>query len=98
MQAAAASAKQAEPDESWKTQDPFAFLPAPDDNTDVHEELTLSDGNILRFKNTPALLKAHLEATKGGVCLLHLSVSTSLPFITRYITCSVHSHYTNHCY
>lgn len=68
MQAAAAAAKQAEPDESWKTQDPFAFLPVPGDNTDVHEEITLSDGNVLRFKNTTDLLKAHLDATKGGVC------------------------------
>lgn len=64
----AAAAKQAEPDESWKTQDPFAFLPLPEDNTAVHEELTLSDGNILRFKNSADLLKAHLAKTKGGVC------------------------------
>lgn len=74
MQAAAAKA---EPDESWKTQDPFAFLPAPEDNAGVHEEITLSDGNILRFKNTPDVLKAHLEAVKGGVCSQPLSISTS---------------------
>lgn len=66
----AAQAKQAvvEDDESWKTADPYAFLPDPEANTDVHEELTLSDGSVHRFCNTDAQLKQHLSATGGAVC------------------------------
>jgi glutaminyl-tRNA synthetase len=75
VQVSADAGNEKEADESWRTQDPFAFLPAPQENSGVHEEITLSDGTILRFKNTPELLKAHLEATKSGVCL-HCSLST----------------------
>eukprot|EP00892_Ulva_mutabilis_P008053 jgi/Ulvmu1/561/UM001_0569.1 len=57
----------AEEDEAWKTADPYAFLPDPKDNTDVHEELTLSDGTVERFCNTPEQLKQHLAVTGGSV-------------------------------
>lgn len=58
-----------EEDESWKTADPYAFLPDPKHNTDVHEELTLSDGTTERFCNTQDQLKQHLSATGGSVRL-----------------------------
>lgn len=56
-----------EEDEAWKTADPYAFLPDPQANTDVHEELTLSDGTVERFCNSPAQLKRHLSSTGGSV-------------------------------
>jgi hypothetical protein len=54
-------------DEAWKTADPYSFLPKPEDNFNVHEELPFSDGHIERYANTRAELAKHLERTGGKV-------------------------------
>ncbi|KAF8065733.1 Glutamine--tRNA ligase [Scenedesmus sp. PABB004] len=59
--AAAAAAEEAVPD------DPYAFMPRPEDNNQVHTTVNWSDGSVLRIANSPAVLAAHLAATGGKV-------------------------------
>ena len=47
--------------------DPYAFLPKPEDNNGVHTTVNFSDGRIMRVANTPEKLAAHLAATGGKV-------------------------------
>jgi len=54
-------------EEAWRTADPYAFLPQPQDNHAVHTEIYWSDGTILRPSNTPEQLAHHLERTGGKV-------------------------------
>lgn len=54
-------------DEAWKTADPYAFLPRPEDNYNVHTEVQFSDGHIERYSNTRAQLEKHLKETGGKV-------------------------------
>ncbi len=46
--------------------DPYAFLPKPEENNVVHTTVNFSDGRVMRISNTPDKLKAHL-AVRAGV-------------------------------
>ncbi|GMH32257.1 hypothetical protein BSKO_00091 [Bryopsis sp. KO-2023] len=59
--------KSAEEEEAWRTADPYAFLPKPQDNFQVHTSVHFSDGSVMRMSNTEEQLKKHLEATAGKV-------------------------------
>lgn len=65
---AASEAAPAEED-AWKERDPYAFLPAPEENTGVHTEVKFSDGHVEQYRNTAAQLQAYLKATGGQVRL-----------------------------
>lgn len=63
----AANGAPAEPLDSWRTSDPYAHLPQPEDNSGVHTTVPFSDGHTMHVANTPAALSAHLQATGGKV-------------------------------
>ncbi|CAD7697335.1 unnamed protein product [Ostreobium quekettii] len=54
-------------EESWRTADPFAFLPKPEDNHQVHTTVNFSDGTVMHVSNTEEQLRAHLSETGGKV-------------------------------
>ncbi|GAB4821823.1 hypothetical protein N2152v2_008869 [Parachlorella kessleri] len=65
--AAAAGAAGAD-SEAWRTADPYAFLPKPQDNNMVHTTVNFSDGRQqLHIANTAARLAQHLQETGGRV-------------------------------
>ena len=47
--------------------DPYTFLPKPEDNNQVHTTVNFSDGRLMRISNTPEKLAQHLSATGGKV-------------------------------
>ncbi|KAK9794917.1 hypothetical protein WJX73_006674 [Symbiochloris irregularis] len=47
--------------------DPYAHLPAPQDNSGVHTTIPFSNGSTMHVTNSRAALAAHLEATGGCV-------------------------------
>ena len=53
--------------DSWRTGDPYAHLPAPEDNLGVHTTIPFSDGHTMHVSNAPAALLTHLAATGGRV-------------------------------
>ncbi|KAF6264766.1 tRNA synthetases class I, catalytic domain-containing protein [Scenedesmus sp. NREL 46B-D3] len=66
---AAAAAAAAEPEEgaAGTADDPYAFMPKPEDNNQVHTTVNFSDGSVMRIANSPAVLARHLAATGGKV-------------------------------
>ena len=54
-------------DESWKTADPYAFFPKPEENNTVHTTVYMSDGSTMNISNTNAKLQQHLKDTGGKV-------------------------------
>ena len=56
-----------EKDELWRTADPYAFFPKPEENNVVHTTVYMSDGTTMKISNTSEELKKHLEITKGKV-------------------------------
>lgn len=48
-------------------EDPYAFLPKPDQNNVVHTTVNFSDGRIMRIANTQERLASHLTRTGGKV-------------------------------
>ncbi|KAK9818383.1 hypothetical protein WJX72_011738 [[Myrmecia] bisecta] len=63
----AAKVDKAEAEEAWRTADPYAFLPKPEENNKVHTVVDFSDGRRMEIKNSPAKLAEHLQATGGKV-------------------------------
>lgn len=64
---AAGDANKAADAEAWRTADPYAFLPKPEQNNVVHTTVTFSDGGRLNIANSAAQLAEHLAATGGKV-------------------------------
>lgn len=56
-----------EQDESWRTADPYAFFPKPEENNAVHTTVYMSDGTTMKIANSTDTLKKHLEFTKGKI-------------------------------
>lgn len=54
-------------DETWKTADPYAFFPKPQENNAVHTTVHFSDGKDMKISNSAAELDAHLKVTGGKV-------------------------------
>ena len=65
--AKAAAEKKAAEAEAWRTADPYAFLPKPEDNNGVHTVVNFSDGRVMRMSNSPQALADHLARTGGKV-------------------------------
>lgn len=61
------SAAAAAPAEPAPPEDPYAFLPKPEQNNMVHTSVNFSDGSIMRIANTPEKLQEHLKITGGKV-------------------------------
>ncbi|KXZ51794.1 hypothetical protein GPECTOR_11g237 [Gonium pectorale] len=59
--------KEDEPSAPAPPDDPYAFLPKPDENNVVHTTVNFSDGRIMRIANTPEALASHLARTGGKV-------------------------------
>lgn len=53
--------------EAWRTADPYAFLPKPDQNFQVHTTVNFSDGRRMRISNSKEQLEEYLSKTKGKV-------------------------------
>eukprot|EP00201_Polytomella_parva_P009891 CAMPEP_0175064682 /NCGR_PEP_ID=MMETSP0052_2-20121109/15477_1 /TAXON_ID=51329 ORGANISM="Polytomella parva, Strain SAG 63-3" /NCGR_SAMPLE_ID=MMETSP0052_2 /ASSEMBLY_ACC=CAM_ASM_000194 /LENGTH=850 /DNA_ID=CAMNT_0016331077 /DNA_START=254 /DNA_END=2806 /DNA_ORIENTATION=- len=53
--------------ESETIEDPYAFLPKPTANNNVHTTVNFSDGRIMRIANSAAQLAQHLALTQGKV-------------------------------
>mmetsp|Transcript_9586 Transcript_9586/g.20421 ORF Transcript_9586/g.20421 Transcript_9586/m.20421 type:complete len:801 (+) Transcript_9586:112-2514(+) len=60
-------AAEAKPAEPAVPEDPYAFLPKPAENNQVHTTVNFSDGRIMRIANTPEKLSQHLAATSNKV-------------------------------
>jgi glutaminyl-tRNA synthetase len=58
---------QAVEEEAWKSVDPFAFFPKPEDNNQVHTTVYMSDGRQMQIANSTAELQKHLAVTKKKV-------------------------------
>lgn len=56
-----------EEDETWKTADPYAFFPKPQENNNVHTTVYMSDGTTMKIANSSAKLQEHLQSTGGKV-------------------------------
>lgn len=48
-------------------EDPYAFMPKPEDNNQVHTTVKFSDGRLMRIANSPEKLAQHLKETGGKV-------------------------------
>lgn len=64
-QAAAAAAP--EEGAAGTADDPYAFMPKPEDNNQVHTTVNFSDGSVMRIANSPAVLAQHMQRTGGKV-------------------------------
>ncbi|WIA16884.1 hypothetical protein OEZ85_013812 [Tetradesmus obliquus] len=66
---AAAAAAAAAPEEgaAGTADDPYAFMPKPEDNNQVHTTVNFSDGSVMRIANSPAVLAQHMQRTGGKV-------------------------------
>jgi len=65
--AEAAQKSAGEAEAEAKPEDPYAFLPKPEENHMVHTTVNFSDGSVMRIANSPEQLKEHLAATGGKV-------------------------------
>ncbi|GAB4828854.1 Glutamine--tRNA ligase, cytoplasmic [Ancistrocladus abbreviatus] len=65
VQAVAADPSPAQPSE--EELNPFSIFPSPSENFKVHTEIFLSDGHVLRTRNTREILDKHLNVTGGKV-------------------------------
>ncbi|KAL6782008.1 TSQ1 [Auxenochlorella protothecoides x Auxenochlorella symbiontica] len=54
-------------EEAWRTADPYAFLPRPEENNKCHTTVAFSDGSQLSISNSAERLAEHLRATGGRV-------------------------------
>ena len=54
-------------DEAWRTSNPYAFFPKPEENNGVHTTVYMSDGSTMKIANSNATLQKHLGETGGKV-------------------------------
>eukprot|EP00884_Botryococcus_braunii_P000839 jgi/Botrbrau1/10756/Bobra.180_2s0021.1 len=54
-------------EESWRTADPYAFFPKPNQNNQVHTTVAFSDGSSMAIANRTDQLQEHLRVTGGRV-------------------------------
>ena len=65
-QSKAAEAANGHDAEAWRTADPYAMFPKPEDNRAVHTSIPFSEGAPMHVANTPPQLEGHLRVSHAG--------------------------------